>query len=145
MFESFGSAEIFDASLNVETAATRTGTRIEVDCRICGNVTTVCDRCLADLEIPVDLSLRLKFGREEDSGEDDGREAVLLEEGETEIDMRQVIYDYVCLSVPLKKVHPEGLCDPEVAGRLTVEETDSPKTAMTDTPFASLKELLKND
>ena len=41
-----------------------------------------------------------------------------VQASEQELDMSQIIYDYVNLSLPIKKVHPEGECDPEMMEKL---------------------------
>ena len=37
--------------------------------------------------------------------------------------MSQIVYDYICLSLPLQRVHEEGECNPEVMARLSGEES----------------------
>ena len=39
-------------------------------------------------------------------------EVIVLVCSQGEFDLRFLIYDYVCLHLPLKKVHQEGECDP---------------------------------
>ena len=43
---------------------------------------------------------------------------ILLDGSSSEIDLGQIIYDYVNLSLPIKKVHPEGECDPVMMEKL---------------------------
>ena len=148
-FGDFESTEILDADLSVGISVEKRASRIAVDGTIAGTVTVSCDRCLSDLKLPVDtcLSLSVKFSdgpAGEESGEDEDREVVVLPEAQKELDLSQIIYDYVCLDLPLRRVHPEGECDPEVVkylgGEPAPEEQDE---APADTPFASLKTLLK--
>ena len=123
-FEEFENPDIIDASVEVEAVAEKSGHYIGVDCHISGSVTVSCDRCLGRLAIPVDTTGRLsvKFGSGDDgtetSAEEDGREIVLLSGSDADLDMRQIIYDYVNLSLPIKKVHPEGECDPVMMEKL---------------------------
>ncbi len=145
-FEEFGNEGILDAGLLVEARAEKRGADVDVDCRIAGSVTVVCDRCLSDLRIPVDLDLALRFGP---SGEDgDGREAVRMSPESEAVDLRQVVYDYVCLSIPLRRVHPDGECDPSVTSRLSAgpgPAVGKPLETASDSPFANLKGLLKTN
>ena len=149
-FESFENAEIIDADLQVSTVVEKSGQYTGVDCRISGKVSVPCDRCLDPVEIPVDTEARLsiKFGAGEGAVDDPsfGREIVRLPEENAELDIAQVIYDYVCLSLPPKRVHPEGGCNAEVMKYL---ESGIPVSGPTEEdtkagPFAVLGDLFRN-
>ena len=101
-FESFGNADILDADLEVTAHVVCHGLTAEVACEIAGSVTVACDRCLEDLVIPVDTS----FG-----------ESYMPDGGE--LDLSQDVYDYVCISLPLQRVHPEGECNQETTKYLS--------------------------
>lgn len=116
-FERFDNKDIKDASLHVLTEAWKAGQDIEIDCTISGHVSVECDRCLGLLRIPVGAEARLCIRSGDGGREDDGkqdREVVHVGEGSSVFDISQVVYDYVCLSLPLKRTHPDGECDPEV-------------------------------
>ena len=145
-FEAFGNAEILDADLDVSVVVEKSGRYVGVDCEIDGAVTVACDRCLEDLKMPVstDVMLSVKFGDEESSEEhqEGEREIVFVPEGDAEMDMSQIIYDYVCLALPMQRHHNEGECNPETVrylggGDQVKVEQDA------DNPFAALKELMK--
>lgn len=93
----FETSEIIDADLEAEAEVSDDGA-VSVKCHVAGSVTVQCDRCLADLVMPVDTSFE---------DEDHPIEGNL-------VDLRQDVYDYVCISLPLQRVHEEGACDPEV-------------------------------
>lgn len=150
-FESFENSEILDADLQVGVETEKTGQYIGIDCHISGTVSVACDRCLEPLTVPVETEARLsvKFGT---GGEDDGdedsssdREIVWLPEDNTDFDLAQVIYDYVCLSLPLLRMHPEGECNPQVMRyiRSGISVSDA-ENAGPDSPFAALKGLFGN-
>ena len=75
-----------------------------------GTVHVPCDRCLADMELRIDTTdeLVVKFGTEY---MDEGDYVVVPEEEGT-IDMASLIYEFVALSMPIKRVHQPGGCDP---------------------------------
>ncbi len=145
-FESCDNSEILDADLFVEAAAEKSGDYTGIDCSIRGTLTVQCDRCLDDLQMPVDetVLLSVKFGREDASsdapGEGDGREVVYISPDESEFDLSQTVYDFALLSLPLHRVHPEGGCNPEVLKHLSKEAAVGQAPA--DSPFAALKGLL---
>ena len=145
-FEHFENSEILDAELDAEVEVEKAGRFIGVDCRVEGNVTVICDRCLSDLIIPVrtDFKQSVKFGEGESvSGEMEGdREIVWLPAKEENLDLSQAIYDYICLSLPVQRVHEEGECDPEAMRYLSSENGEEPVQKDSSTPFAGLKDLL---
>lgn len=119
-FGSFGNADILDADLVADVSAEKAGKSIHVDCRVAGTVTVRCDRCMEDLVLPVDSSvgLSVKFGPEQEDSEEDGRETIWLSSSDSSLDMRQIIYDYACLSLPMQRFHEDGQCNPDVIARL---------------------------
>ena len=90
-FASFENSEIKDADLDIAVDIDNDEFEIAVECRIQGTVTVICDRCLEDLVLPVSTS---------------------FEEDET-LDLNQDIYDFVCLSLPMRRVHLDGECNEE--------------------------------
>ena len=143
-FGEFENSEILDADIDVGTEVTKTASFIGIDCTVKGTVTVTCDRCLADLVLPVDTLIRLsvRYGAEEEAPEEDGREVVFLPDRETSLDLGQILYDYVCTALPLVRVHPDGECDPEVVKYLGSPAEPAP-AAESENPFASLKTLLE--
>ena len=144
-FDSFENPEILDADLSVAVSVLRTGQVADVDCELEGTVTVPCDRCLEDLVIAVDEHprLRFRFGEAAAGDSDREREVVVLPASATGLDLRQVVYDYACLAVPLRKVHPDGGCNPEALSFLTTEELPESPAEAADNPFAGLRELFK--
>ena len=84
-------------------------TRFRFGIRSVGVVYAPCDRCLADVEIPVDTSdeIAVVLG---DEYSDEG-DVIVVPEKEGAIDLAHVIYEFIALSLPLKLVHEPGNCD----------------------------------
>ncbi|HCZ22264.1 MAG TPA: hypothetical protein DHU72_02040 [Rikenellaceae bacterium] len=101
-FEEFGNTDILDADLTVRASLSNHGLTIDVSCDIDGTVTVACDRCLEDLVIPVETSFEETYTPESD-----------------ELDMGQEVYDYVCISIPIQRVHPDGECNSETTKYLS--------------------------
>ena len=101
-FEEFGNSEILGADILVNAELRFHGTTADVRCEISGAVTVACDRCLEELEIPVETSFEESYAPEG-----------------AELDLSQDVYDYVCISLPLKRVHPDGGCNQETVGYLS--------------------------
>lgn len=152
-FVEFGNSEILDADVNTIVTVDKSGSYIGIDMMLEGYVTVECDRCLEDLVLPVSRTvlLEVKFGADEAQEQQDGeREVLYLSQDNTELDLSQTAYDYVCLSLPLQRHHGEGGCNPEALKHLcgfgNDEGTpaDSP-TVSPESPFAALKGMFSEE
>lgn len=144
-FQKFDNAEILDAAVEIDARAVKSGHFIGVDLDIRGSVTVACDRCLEDLTLPVEArpSFSVKFGEEASSEEEmreGSREILFLDASDADLDLSQVIYDYVCLSLPMQRVHAEGECNPDTV-RFLSREPENEEAGDTNSPFAALKGL----
>ncbi len=146
-FEAFGNAEILDADIDASVIVEKSGRYLGVDCEIDGTVKVECDRCMEELVMPVstDVLLSVKFGDEESSEEhqEGEREILFVPEGDAELDMSQVIYDYVCLSLPMQRHHAEGECNQDAVRHLMGGEPVAAEVSEANNPFAALKDLMK--
>ena len=147
-FEAFENEQIRAAELEIRGRAQKTASSVLIDLEIDGFLTVPCDRCLEDVQMPVDtaVSLKVRFGQPsaEDADEEDGRELILIAPGEGELDLSQVIYDYACLSLPIQCRHREGGCNPEASKFLKPSKATSVTPDPADSPFAALKGLFDN-
>ena len=146
-FQTFDNAEILDAAVGIEARAVKSGHYIGIDLDIRGTVTVPCDRCLEDLTLPVEAypAFSVKFGEGEASGEEireGSREILLVSASDTDLDLSQVIYDYVCLSLPMQRVHAEGECNPDTV-RFLGQEPGDEEAGDENSPFAALKGLFE--
>ena len=147
-FDGFENDEIRDAGLEIEVTVEKSGRYLGVDCDIDGNVTVECDRCLEDVVLPVDahVALSVKYGEESESGDhqEGDREIVFVAEDAAELDMAQVIYDYVCLSLPMQRVHEPGQCNPDAMKYFGSSERQDDVAEEEDVnPFAALKDMFR--
>ena len=134
-FQTFDNTEILDADVNVEVRVRKEGMRkVEAQLHLQGTVTVPCDRCLEALELPVEASEVLDAEQEE------------LLSADGELDLRQAVYDYVCLALPIQRVHPQGACNPDTIRFLGQQErTDEEAEAKeANSPFAALKGLFES-
>ena len=144
-FDSFENSEILGAHLDADVRVEKSGRYIGVDCDVRGEVIVECDRCLDELDMPIDVEIKLsvKYGNEESSEESQQgeREVIFIPETDAEMDMSQIIYDYVCLSLPLQKVHEDGGCNPDAIKYLDGPEVTEISEDADKNPFAALKGL----
>ena len=147
-FDSFENTEILDADIDIDVRVEKSGRYLGVDCEVEGDVTVECDRCLEDLEMPIEtrIALSVKYGNEESQEEhqEGEREIVFIPQDSAELDMSQVIYDYICLSLPMQRTHDEGECNPDAMkfyGSSNNQECDIEESNAN--PFAALKDMFK--
>ena len=147
-FESFENTEILDAHLDADVRVEKSGRYIGVDCDVRGEVTVECDRCLDELDMPIDVEIRLsvKYGSEESSEEPQPgeREVIFVPDTDAELDMSQIIYDYVCLSLPMQRTHAPGGCNPLAMKYYSAPEGHDVFNEEGEmNPFSALKDMFK--
>ena len=146
-FQAFENSQIKDADCSVKVSVVRHQTLLDIVCEINGYVVVECDRCLEDLTLKVDIDphLTVGFGTvdvDDAAAEDD---VLVVDHSESELNLNQFVYDYVCLGLPLVKVHPEGKCNPDMLRYITENEgTDTGADGELSRPFEGLKALLEN-
>jgi uncharacterized metal-binding protein YceD (DUF177 family) len=100
-------------NLKTRLALTKSETLIRLDFDIEGSVSQTCDRSLDEYDEPVSVQqwLLLKFA---DHNEELTDEIELIERNTASINVARYIFEYVSLSLPMKRLHP----------RFRTEETD---------------------
>ena len=131
----------------------------EMNFQIQGVVLVPCDRCLDDVEIPIDTQNRLvvKFGKEYTEESD---EVVVVPEDEGAINLAWFLYEFIALAIPMKHVHAPGKCNKTMSSKLRKHTTRSLDNddeyeddesieedvpVVTDPRWDGLKALLEND
>lgn len=109
-FVNMESADVRDADLAVVLTVVYTGELYNMDFKVTGNVTLICDRCLDDLEWPIDATydITVKYG---DDYNDDSDTVLEIPYSDNNINVAYMLYDTVSLAIPIKHVHPLGKCN----------------------------------
>ncbi len=84
-----------------------------------GTAVVSCDLCLDDMDQPIiaDGMLIVRFGDVEavqTGGDTDGGDIVVVDENEGIGDVSWFIYEFIALAIPIKHVHEDGECNPEM-------------------------------
>jgi len=121
-FELFEGSEVREGDLTVTVVADKSSCHIDLEIIIDGTVELSCNRCLAFFSLPVNCKNKLlvKFGRVHDENDPD---IITLQPDEHELDLKQCLYDYIHLSLPIQRIHPpddngNSTCDPEMISML---------------------------
>lgn len=116
--------QVQKGKVKVHLSVNCTSMRFEMDFQISGIVWVPCDRCLDDMEMPVDTRNRLvvKFGKEYAEESD---EVVIIPEDEGAINVAWFLYEFIALAVPMKHVHAPGKCNKTMTTKLKKHTTKS--------------------
>ena len=105
-FEQFESSEIKKGKLAVRVILDKNRQVLEMGFFIQGTVQSICDRCLDELDLPLQYQGKLffKFGEESYELTD---EIIILSSSEYKINISQYIYEFIHLALPYRKIHPD--------------------------------------
>lgn len=146
LFREFGNTQVLDADIVVKAVLEKGSGWMNLVCAGSGTVVVECDRCLEELELPIafesNLAIRpAKLGEEPEVSD----EFIVVDPSEAEVDIKQFIYDTICVNIPLKRVHRQGDCNPQMEERLKnlrAEDGKGQEDSDTYSPFSALKDLL---
>lgn len=142
-FRNFESSPLNNGHFEVKAIFDKEEDLSTVVLQINGSYHSNCDRCLAEIDIPIDREHR--FYIKSGTGQSEDADLVLIAPDATDLKMASIIYDYICLSLPLAQVMDcESLskppCNQEILKRIQNEEGLHSDTSVWD----SLKNLNKN-
>lgn len=139
-FESFEYSEVNHGKIHAEVNMDRKERMLIFDFKLKGHLTIPCDRCMEEMDYPIDVheGLIIKFGQEH---KEETEEIIIIPETDSHIDISGFIYEYIMLALPIKKVHPDGeeACDPSV-----IEKLNHHSSTEVDPRWEALKDLKKN-
>jgi len=118
-FDNFEFSEVKEGKVSVNLLFQKNERMMILEFTIKGHVKLICDRCLESFNYPVKSKERLivKFGQEENTEESE--EILILQEEDHKIDVSHLIYEYIILSLPIKRVHVRAKdCNSEIISKL---------------------------
>ena len=146
-FEKFEESEIKEGSLIAYIEIEKRSSHSDVLIKISGSVRVSCDRCLEMFSQPVNCEnkLLIKFGK---SLEDSDPDILSLPSDEHDLDLKQHIYEYIHLALPIRRVHPDdkngkSTCDPIMLKKL--EELIIDEEPDIDPRWDELKKLMNEN
>ncbi len=117
-----------DANVHATMRVSSAGLSIRLD--ISGTLQVECDRCLEPFDMPIDASydLVVKYG-DKTTPLDEADDVITIGEDDDFLDLSQHIYEYVVLSLPARRVHPDlpdgqPGCDPEMLSHILIADDD---------------------
>ena len=108
-FEAIEAPNVRKGELCVSLTVFRTDNCFELNFHTEGSIHIPCDLCLDDMELAIDTDNRLVAQLGEEYSEQD--ELVTVDENEGMLDTSWLIYEFICLAIPIKHVHAPGKCN----------------------------------
>jgi len=150
--------EVQKGQVNVTLKVRKTSGIYQLDFHTEGKVIVICDRCLDEMEQPVETEDRLKVKLGSEYSEVD--DMVVVPEEEGYINVAWFIYEFIALSIPMKHVHAPGKCNKDMVSKLSkhlrvsgddeddddfLKEDSSDEPQTIDPRWNELKKILDNN
>ena len=157
-FAELDAPEVQKGKVNVTLKVRKTSAIYQLDFHTEGHVIVNCDRCLDEMEQPVETDDRMKVKLGAEFSEID--DIVVVPEEDGYINVAWFIYEFIALSIPMKHVHAPGKCNKGMVSKLSKllrvvkeEEDDSfedmvdaeEETREIDPRWNELKKILDNN
>ena len=138
-FSEFEGSEVEKGKLKIGIELEKRSTHLRLTFSIKGVVELICDRCLENFDYSVESKRELLVKFSEKPVEDEA-ELIYLHPTDFQVEAAQYIYEFVILSLPIRRIHPDGengvsMCDPVMLKKLeelrhhgkTSDEPDDPR------------------
>lgn len=149
-FQDFPESPIQRAAVDLHLTVDKQSREMVIECDFAGSIATNCDRCLADIDLPIADHSRVivKFAAEED--QQDQGEIVYLHPDTNEFDLAPLVYEMVVLAVPMIRTYacregePPYPCDEDLLDRIDGSEDSLPDVPEDEAPKPSPWDVLKD-
>jgi len=149
-FRLFEQPLVEEGKIKVLVELNKSSALLTLTFKIEGVVETVCDKCLESMTLPVENEalLYIKFGEEYDEPTD---EIIVLPHEDHEINVAQLMYEFICVVLPIRHVHPDdengnATCNAEMLNQLdnylVEEKMEEEQDDDIDPRWAALKNLV---
>ncbi|MCQ2249890.1 MAG: DUF177 domain-containing protein [Bacteroidales bacterium] len=129
-FELFPEPLVEDGSVDVHVVFKVSLAALQFHFDIQGTLDVECDRCLEHFDMPIEGSYDMvaKIG-DEATPEEENDDFITISSKDSEIDLSKHLYEFVMLSLPPQRVHPDdedgnSTCNPDMLDRFYVQDTD---------------------
>jgi uncharacterized protein len=147
-FDAYEYSLVKKGDLKVDVELDKQETMLILMIHIAGTIQLDCDKCLAQFNSPIDITERQIVKFAEDDLESDDLEIIMLNKKESSIDIADILYEFITVSVPYIKIceqNGDGVqCDKEMIERLESLATPSQqeeKTTDDDPRWDALRKL----
>lgn len=139
-FDQFSIEDVNGGDIHVGFSLNKKENMMELNFELTGTINTTCDRCLDPLEIDIvtDNQVMVKFS---DAASEANDELIVLGQEAYQLDIAPLIYEFITVQFPLRKVHEEKDCNQDVIDMLHTEVEDTEENNDTSNMWDELKKL----
>ena len=139
-FSEFENEELRDGDVDFRVVLEKTERSMMFTFSFSGSVRSFCDRCLGEMDVPVsgEEHLCIKLSNDERC---DNEDMFILPENASRIDLSQWMYEYVVVSLPMRKVHEDGQCDSEMLRYIEQPSSEVSESEAVDPRWSVLEKL----
>jgi uncharacterized protein len=146
-FAQFESTPVTDGKIDMKLVLDKRPDMLVLEFAFAGTVKTECDRCLAQIDLPVADNQRLlvKFSEEKEAEDAD---VIFVSPELQQLNVATYAYEYVILSIPIFQVYdckndPNRVCNEEMLQY--IQNRDEEDEAAPNPIWEELKKLNQND
>ena len=145
-FSALDQSEIKGGDVSVKLSVKKVSSTYEFYFDINGAVNVSCDRCLADIHYPIEAKKEL-FVKIGDKSEEIDDNLIIVSEEDKTLKINWLMYEFIFLSLAIKKVHNEGECDPSMISLLAKHDAGQKEDEEkgSDPRWNELKKILDNN
>lgn len=148
-FESFEGSVVSNSKVDVKMELDKKDNFILLNFIIHGTVNLPCNRCevVLDFVIDGDYPIVVKFDDHHEEDKDDSNaDVIYINRNDTHLDVSQLIYEFINLSVPLHRINCDNLKEPkpcnfEMLKKLTDYTQHLPEIPTADPRWDNLKNI----
>ncbi len=144
-FDAFEYSLVKKGDLKVHVELDKQETMMILNFEINGKVSLTCDTCLSECLAPLEIKERQIIKFTEDDLESDDLEIIMINKRESEIDVSELIYEYINVSIPYivncNEVGENLQCDPEMIAKLESFSVHKKENTNADPRWDALKKL----
>lgn len=139
-FSEFENAPINECNFKVEVRLFRDNSNIDIKVVADGKFKTICDRCIADINLPYSFETEvfMKISDEENPAD---IETYYVGETATHINLAPIVYEALCLHMPMIRTYACEDEDPRPCDDNTLERLDDVDFGETNDPWEALKNV----
>lgn len=140
-FKKYGTGLVSEGNLTANVSLDKHETFIEAAFKITGTVMLVCDRSLDTFDYPIEMERKIvfKFGHQDKEITD---EVLMIDFNTESLELGQLMYEFIGLSVPMKKLHPRFAGEDEREGIVYTSDPENEADEV-DPRWEILKKLNK--
>jgi len=145
-FESIDYSEVKKAKIKVKLNLLKQSTTLLLDFNISGTIKAICDRCTDEFDLPIngEFKLVVKVGGIPEN--DENEDVITVSVNDQELNLIHYLYEYIMLSIPIKKVHPDdkkgkSTCNKEMLEKLNSYIINKEQEQQVDPRWKDLKKI----